>query len=213
MSRRHRRWVLGTVLAAAALVVTGCGSSSSSDGTPTAGDTSPTAAGSPSAGTGAGQAGLDTSADPCALLTAAQVTKAIGLTANQGTSSSDSLSKSKDCTWTTKFGEGADYNCATDVTSVVLQVVAPPPALAKRFPTAPAYFAQLQTTLKMAYHAPQPVSGIGDEAFDIVTGAGKGLDVYAVSGSTILRVFSDCGAPDQLRPELKTLLGQAVSAL
>jgi hypothetical protein len=156
---------------------------------------------------------VDTSADPCALLTAADVTKAIGLRVGAGKPSGNGLSESKDCTWSTKFGEGAAYNCATDVTSVVLEVLAPPPALVKRFPTAADYFAELRTTMKMTKHTPQPVPGIGEDAFDAVLGIGKGLDVYALTGNVILRVFSDCGAPVRLRPQLEGLLDQAVAAL
>ena len=208
-----RRRLLGPgVLVALVLLAGGCGSSGVGSTSAAGGSTTP--ASSPSATTSTTQgATLDTSVDPCGLLTAAQVTKAIGLKAGAGTPGTSELSPSKDCTWTTKFGEGADYNCASDVTSVVLEVVAPPPALKDRFSTASAWFAQLRSTTKVTGHTPKTVSSIGDDAFEAVLGAGKGLDVYATSGNVILRVFSDCGAPDRLRPALESLLSQAVANL
>ena len=197
--------IIGLAIAAAALVG-GCGTSSS-----------PNAAGPASASTAANAtssetpgSSLDTSLDPCNLLTADQVAKAIGMKVSAGKPRAESMSDSHDCTWSTAYGEGAEYNCAKDVTGVVLVVVGPPPALKERYPTAQSYFADL-LTLKRTTGSVQQVSGIGDGAFAATSATKKGLDVYATKGSVILRVFSSCGSPTTLRPELQQLISQALA--
>lgn len=73
------------------------------------------------------------------------MSQALGTKVSQGQGEDANLSDSRTCTWNTpKFG--SDCSCATDVVSVVLEVVSPPAALKERFPTANAYYGfELQT--------------------------------------------------------------------
>ncbi len=207
---------------AVALAVGGCAGSSSppsggnpagSAGVPAAGSTasSPSGGSTPSSRSGASTSGqgFNTSLDPCALLTADQVAKAIGLKVSHGSPVANTDTKA--CGWDTKFGQGADYSCATDVTSVVLELVTPPAALKKLYPTARSYFAVELTTYKRRPGSVAPLSGIGDQAFAWTIATNKGLDTLALKGNVILRVFSNCGRPATLRPELEQLLSQALT--
>ncbi len=194
------------MIAAAALAIGGCGTSGPGRGADQGGN--------PPAGTSTAKApggSLDTSGDPCKMLTSSQVAKAIGMKVSAGTPKAETLSDSHDCSWSTAYGQGAAYVCAKDVTGVVLEVVAPPQALKARYPTASAYFADLGTTFKQSGASVTPVSGIGDEAFAVVSATKKGLNIYATKGNVILRVFSICGRPATLQPELEGLLSAALS--
>lgn len=204
--------VVALVFVIAALAVGGCGSSPSSNGASPAG-ASGTASASASDGAsspGASGSAVDTSLNPCNLLTPGQVAKAISMKVSGGKLQAASLSDSHDCTWSTKYGEGTFYNCAKNVTGVVLVVEGPPKALQKRYPTAQSYFASL-LSVNRSTGSVQQVSAIGDAAFVVTSATQKGLTVYGIRGKVILRVFSNCGRPTVLRPELEQLLSQALA--
>jgi hypothetical protein len=83
-------------------------------------------------------------------------------------------------------------------------VEGPNPALASRFTTAKSFF----DFMKSIVPNPQPVSGVGDEAF--VTG--RQHDLWARKGNVVLRLFFSGGEGNipQLKP-LKQLMIEALS--
>jgi hypothetical protein len=134
--------------------------------------------------------------DACALLTQAQVTAAIGVPMGPGQSSGSSPSM---CVWYEPGGSAAKPSAKRVLLDVFGQMGSLTPV--DRFNNG-------KTPIKGIKK--NPVSGVGDDAYSIVTpGIGPGLNVKKGNSAFQIRVYGS--TPDQIEALEKTL-AQAVAA-
>lgn len=184
--------ISGVVLAVAA-----CGGGGGGNG----GQPGTSAGGNSSAASSPAAAGINTSLDPCSLLTTAEVSSAVSMKVDDPKPASSEPKGTRGCTWNTAAGDSGAG--AAQIASVTLEVVGPPTVLKSRFPTARSYYDYLDQHL---YHGTD-VPGIGDNAF--LTSSDHWI--FSVKGNVLLRVFATFGTTSTDKTVIEELMKDAMA--
>lgn len=147
-----------------------------------------------------GAAALNTSLDPCSLVTQQQVAQAVGMSVDPGKSDT-SAPGSRDCTWKTSAGDAGAG--ASSIASVTVEVSGPNPALKSRYPTAQSYYEFTKKVVSSAHD----VSGVGDAAFM----SNENHWLYALKGNVVLRVFATFGTSEAAAPAIEQIMKDALA--
>lgn len=195
----------GLLLAGLTACSGGSGSAATSAGpaaSPAGGSGS--AAGTASAAATGGQdwTGLNSSLDPCALLTTAEVAAAVNMKVDSGKVESSEPPGTRGCNWTTAAGDSGAG--AAEIASVTAEVTGPQPVLKARFPTARSYYNFLR---QLYSKSATDVPGIGDSAFLTQ----KDTWIFALKGHVLLRVFATFGTASTDRAVIEKLMKEALA--